>query len=202
MSKLPLDLSPTRAFSKIDVHELLARVVARGVQHGPPDGQRPPDHHGRHRLGLVLRRGPSASAPRAGGSRRPPAASCSTPHRYRRDRRPVAELARQGLVRSTRRPRLGNLVGVVPYRCAALDRVRPLGWYMAFGYDPLASLANRSFASPAPTLRQERATRREVARGLAADRLALDGRDRFALTDLGRAALAASRVNPDAEVVL
>jgi hypothetical protein len=115
----------------------------------------------------------------------------------------VAELTRQGLVRSTRRPRLGNLVGVVPYRCAAFDRVRPLGLNMAFGYDPLASSANRGVRlARAVRLRQERATRREVARGLAVDRLALDGRDRFALTDLGRAALAASRVNPDAEVVL
>src|SRR3954453_3577291 len=49
----------------------------------------------------------------------------------------VAELTRQGLVRSTRRPRPGNLVGVVPYRCAAFDRVRDIGLDLARGHDPL-----------------------------------------------------------------
>src|SRR3954453_4142780 len=51
----------------------------------------------------------------------------------------VADLERQGLVRRTARPRPGNLIGVVAYRCAAFERVRPLGLNMAWAFDPLGS---------------------------------------------------------------
>src|SRR3954452_2564722 len=96
----------------------------------------------------------------------------------------VAELVRQGLVRPTRRPRPGNLVGVVPYRCAAFDRVRAIGLNLALGHDQLASSANRGVRlARAAQLRQDRATRREVARGLAADRVAFHRLDRWTLTD-------------------
>src|SRR3954466_4764782 len=85
----------------------------------------------------------------------------------------VAALLRQGLVRRTRRPRLGNLLGVVPYRCATVDRVRALGLTFAWSADVLASSGARGLRRcRARQLRQERATRREVARVMAADRLA------------------------------
>jgi hypothetical protein len=38
----------------------------------------------------------------------------------------VDQLLHQGLVRRTRRPCPGNLLGVVPYRCATVDRKRCL----------------------------------------------------------------------------
>src|SRR5690349_2236773 len=107
----------------------------------------------------------------------------------------VADLERQGLVRRTARPRPGNLVGVVAYRCATFERVRPLGLNMAWTFDPLASASNRA-------LRAHRARQhRVVARAMAEDRLALgrvpagakpDPRDRFVLTAAGRAALVAA----------
>src|SRR3954451_11577284 len=54
----------------------------------------------------------------------------------------VDVLLRQGLVRRTRRPRRGNLLGVVPYRCAKVDRVRAVGLTFAWSADSLASSAN------------------------------------------------------------
>src|SRR5437868_537086 len=55
----------------------------------------------------------------------------------------VADLERQGLVRRTRRPRPGNLTATVAYRCAAFERVRPLGLNLAWGFDELASASNK-----------------------------------------------------------
>jgi hypothetical protein len=55
----------------------------------------------------------------------------------------VDALLRQGLVRRTRRPRPGNLLGLVPYRCAAVDRVRTVGLTFAWSADPLASSASK-----------------------------------------------------------
>jgi len=103
----------------------------------------------------------------------------------------VDVLLRQGFVRRTRRPRKGNLLGVVPYRCATVDRVRALGLTFAWSADPLASSADKGLrAYRAMKLRQERATRREVVRGLAADRVAIETGVFFTLTDAGRLALA------------
>src|SRR4051812_6640489 len=96
----------------------------------------------------------------------------------------VDALLRQGLVRRVRRPRRGNLLGVVPYRCARVDRVRAVGLTFAWSADPLASSANRG-------LRVYRAQqRREVARAMAQDRVLIE--TRFAITPAGRAALAAA----------
>ena len=101
----------------------------------------------------------------------------------------VAALERQGLIRATAKPRRGNLVGMVAYRCASLERVRPQGINLAWGFDPLASSANNG-------LRLYRAQRRrEVARAMARDRLALAAapvEERFALTPAGIAALRAA----------
>src|SRR4051812_27640103 len=79
----------------------------------------------------------------------------------------VADLERQGLVRTTRRPRPGNLTATVPYRCASFERLREHGFSMAWTHDPLASSANKG-------LRVYRAQqRRKVARIMAEDRFAL-----------------------------
>src|SRR5690242_18052746 len=79
----------------------------------------------------------------------------------------VAELERQGLVRSTRRPRPGNLTATVPYRAATFERLRDCGLNMAWTHDALASSSNHG-------LRVYRAQqRRKVARIMAEDRFAL-----------------------------
>src|SRR4051794_20851486 len=110
----------------------------------------------------------------------------------------VAALLRQGLVRRTRRPRPGNLLGVVPYRCATVDRVRALGLTFAWSADVLASSGARGLRlARAVRLREDRARRAEVARAMAADRLRVEAEGPyFAITPAGRAALA------EAEVVL
>src|SRR3954468_23095398 len=87
----------------------------------------------------------------------------------------VDALLRQGLVRRVRRPRPGNLLGVVPYRCATVDRVRAVGLTFAWSADPLASSANQGLrAHRAMKLRQERAARRQVAAAMAQDRRDLE----------------------------
>ena len=100
----------------------------------------------------------------------------------------VADLERQGLVRRTRRPRRGNLVGVVPYRCVSLERVRGLNF--AWGGDALACV-NRNVALRRQRARRLREERRQImARLEAEDRL-------YVLTDLGRAALVAAGLAAD-----
>src|SRR3954467_5034933 len=59
----------------------------------------------------------------------------------------VADLERQGLIRATAKPRRGNLIGVVPYRCVSLERVRGLNF--AWGGDDLACV-NRNAALRRP----------------------------------------------------
>ena len=101
----------------------------------------------------------------------------------------VDALLRQGLVRPTRRPRKGNLLGVVPYRCATVDRVRAVGLTFAWSADPLASSANKGLrVCRARRLRDER--RQVMAQLEADDRL-------YVLTDLGRAALVAAGLAQD-----
>src|SRR5690349_8634078 len=77
----------------------------------------------------------------------------------------VADLERQGLVRRTRRPRRGNLVGVVPYRCVSLERVRGLNF--AWGGDALACV-NRNVALRRQRSRRLREERRQVLAQLEA----------------------------------
>ncbi len=190
MSKLPLDLSPTRAFSKIDVtnysrelwcaaYSMARRMIRDRRTTTAATAWGWYLDAARKRFGASGWRIAQAAGRVVFDARTATVATGGS----------VAELTRQGLVRSTRRPRLGNLVGVVPYRCATFDRVRPLGLNMAFGYDPLASSANRSVRlARAVRLRQERATRREVARAMAQDRAAME-RSRFGLTVVGVLAL-------------
>src|SRR5689334_22451687 len=104
----------------------------------------------------------------------------------------VADLQRQGLIRATARPRRGNLVGMIAYRCVTLERTRGLNF--AWGGDELAC-ANRRVAlrkGRARDLRQERVRQREVAAAMARDRLALHREDRFTITPAGIAALRAA----------
>src|SRR4051794_22254260 len=100
----------------------------------------------------------------------------------------VADLERQGLARRPRRPRRGNLVGVVPYRCVSLERVRGLNF--AWGGDALACV-NRNVALRRQRARQLREERAAILAELEAD-------DRlYVLTDLGRAALVAAGLAAD-----
>src|SRR5690349_18257862 len=77
----------------------------------------------------------------------------------------VADLERQGLVRRTRRPRRGNLVGVVPYRCVSLERTRGLNF--AWGGDALTCV-NRNVALRRQRSRRLREERRQVLAQLEA----------------------------------
>src|SRR4051794_11165040 len=102
----------------------------------------------------------------------------------------VDQLLHQGLVRRTRWPRRGNLLGVVPYRCATVDRVRAVGLTSAGSAAPLASSANAGLRVSGPRrLRQERPTRRQVAAAMAQDRRDLERGTFFALTVVGVLAL-------------
>src|SRR5689334_24558897 len=79
----------------------------------------------------------------------------------------IEELARQGLVRRTRRPRPGNLTATVPYRCARFERLRDCGLNLAWGHDPLVSSNNRG-------LRVQRARRLRAERRQIMDEVQVD----------------------------
>ena len=100
----------------------------------------------------------------------------------------IADLERQGLIRPTRRPRCGNLVGMVAYRCVSLERVRGINF--AWGGDELACVNRRS------ALRRGRARKlREERRQVLAE---LESEERlYVLTDFGRAALVAAGMAED-----
>jgi hypothetical protein len=100
----------------------------------------------------------------------------------------VADLERQGLIRATAKPRRGNLIGVVPYRCVSLERVRGLNF--AWGGDDLACV-NRNVALRRQRARQLREERRQVMAQLEAEERL------YVLTDLGRAALVAAGLAAD-----
>jgi hypothetical protein len=107
----------------------------------------------------------------------------------------VEELARQGLVRRTRRPRRGNLTATVPYRCAAFERLRGHGFSLAWTFDPLASGSNRGLrvhrakrlkAERRAVLAEVRAEERQVAMIMAEDRFALTLTGLFALQNASK----------------
>src|SRR5689334_13825177 len=105
----------------------------------------------------------------------------------------IEELARQGLVRRTRRPRPGNLTATVPYRCARFERLRDCGLNLAWGHDPLMSSNNRGLrVQRARRLKAER--RAILAEVRAEERQAamMMAQDRFTLTEKGLAALRAA----------
>src|SRR4051794_28679423 len=184
MSKLSLDLSPSRAFSKIDAtnysrelwraaYSMARRMIRDRATYGTGASW---DWY----LRAPRRRFTTPAAWRIAQLAGRVVFDQRTPTRGTAG--DVDVLLRQGLVRRTRRPRKGNLLGVVPYRCATVDRVRAVGLTFAWSADPLASSANRG-------LRVYRAQRRrEVARAMAQDRAAME-RSRFALTVTGLLAL-------------
>src|SRR3954452_12456237 len=107
----------------------------------------------------------------------------------------VEELARQGLVRRTRRPRRGNLTATIPYRCASFERLRDCGLNLAWGHDPLMSANNRGLrvqrarrlkAERRQVLAEVRAEERQVAMAMAEDRFALTLTGLFALQNAER----------------
>jgi hypothetical protein len=107
----------------------------------------------------------------------------------------VEELARQGLVRRTRRPRHGNLTATVPYRAASFERLRDCGLNLAWGHDPLMSGANRGLR--VQRAKRLRAERRAVLAEVRAEERAVAwemAQDRFMLTEKGLAALRAARM--------
>jgi hypothetical protein len=104
----------------------------------------------------------------------------------------VAELHRQGMVTNTRRVCEGCALAVVPTRAVRVERApRGLGWCWAFTFDELGSpnTARSLRRSQAKRMREDRARRAEVARAMAEDRRAIDGRDRYGLTVAGLFAL-------------
>src|SRR3954469_24438363 len=107
----------------------------------------------------------------------------------------VAALERQGLVRTTRRPRPGNLTATVPYRCASFERLRGHGFSLAWTFDPLASGSNRGLrvhrtkrlkAERRQVMAEVRAEERQVAMIMAEDRFALTLTGLFALQNAGK----------------
>ena len=96
-----------------------------------------------------------------------------------------AELAREGMLK----------------RCVRLERAPRGGWLWAWTHDGLGGVwSARSLRScRVAALRAERAARatecqrRAIARGLAADRRAIEAGRFYAITDAGRAALAGAR---------
>src|SRR3954454_14592017 len=159
MSKLPLDLSPSRAFSKVDhrnyssmmwkaAFSMARRMIRDRATHGTGAAW---DWY----LRAARRRFTTPAGWRIAQLAGRVVFDARTPtHGTAGD---VAVLLRQGLVRRTRRPRRGNLLGVVPYRCAKVDRVRAVGLTFAWSADPLASSANKGLrVSQARKLREER----------------------------------------------
>src|SRR4051812_27023517 len=191
MSKLPLVLSPTAGPSKPGLDARATYREAYAMARRMLKDRRTSTvaaswtwflGHARRRFTTPLGWRIAQLAGRAVSARRPP----PTPP-------PGAAPAppRRGLARRPRRPRLGNLLGVVPYRCARVDRVRSVGLTFAWSADPLASSGNRGLRlARAVRLREDRARRAEVARAMAADRYRIERGPFFTITDLGRAVLA------------
>ena len=176
MSKLPLDLSPSRAFSKIDdtnYSRELWRAAYRQSRSMIRDG-------GRYGYGARYVWALDHMRRRFGASGWPVVQLAA---RTVLDRRTacrgatgsLADLERQGLV-----DRAGR-----PVRCVNVERCR--SWRIAWSVDPLADVNGRR-ADRAYRVRQ----RREIARGLAADRVAIETGRFYALTLPGLLALRAA----------
>ena len=189
MSKLPLTIKSTAAISKIDAtpwsrelwraaYSMARRMIRDRATHGTSASWDWYLRAARRRFTTPASWRIAQLAGRVVFDQRTPTNGTSGS---------VDALLRQGLVRRTRRPRSGNLLGVVPYRCATVDRVRAVGLTFAWSADPLASSANRGLRA----CRAQR--RREVARAMAQDRAAME-RSRFGLTVVGVLALREAEV--------
>src|SRR3954447_20214227 len=124
MSKLPHDLSPTRAFSKIDhtdftrelwrsAYSMARRMVRDRRTSTAATAWTWYLDHARRRFGASGWKVAQAAGRLAFDRRTVGHAASGS----------VADLERQGLVRRTARPRPGNLVGVVAYRCGGFEPV-------------------------------------------------------------------------------
>jgi hypothetical protein len=111
----------------------------------------------------------------------------------------ISELIRQGLLRTTKKPRAGNLCGVVADRAARFDRQREHGLNMVFGFDRLAAggLRRGERAWAVRRRRAERAaeaaalpSRRAAAAVIAAEKAGVS--IRYALTVTGALVLSAA----------
>src|SRR3954468_4383639 len=189
MSKLPLDLSPSRAFSKIDVTNYsreLWRAAYRQARAMVRDRRTTTAatayvwalDHMRRRFGASGWPVAQAAASLVFERRIISGAAVGS----------VADLERQGLIRATAKPRRGNLVGVVPYRCVSLERTRGLNF--AWGGAALAC-ENRNVALRRHRARKLREERAQVMAQLEAEERL------YVLTDLGRAALVAAGLAAD-----
>ena len=172
MSKLSLDLSPTPAVSKPDARAIwregfpmARRMIRAGTRHGSGD---------MYAFYLVAAR---ARFGDAGFPVARAAAKCTMArlHVSRAATGTRDELARQGMLS----------------RAVRLDPAPYGGWTWAWTFDPLASpnTSRGLRAQRAASLRVERAHRREVALGLAADRRALEAGRFYTITTKGEAAL-------------
>src|SRR6476661_307907 len=153
MSKLSLDLSPTRAFSKIDVtnysrelwraaYSMARRMVKQRPGHSTGEALTWYFDHGFRRFGFNAMPIVRAAGWAIFNQLHVTKAATGTP----------AELARQGMLS----------------RCVRLERAPRGGWSWAWTHDPLAAVnLNRSYR--VHLARQ----RREVARAMAEDRLAM-----------------------------
>src|ERR1700759_2901615 len=161
MSKLPLDLSPTRAFSKIDgttysrelwraAYAMARRMVRDRRTSTAASAWTWYLDHARRRFGASGWRIAQATGRAVFDRRTVISARAGS----------VADLERQGLVRRTRRPRPGNVTATVPYRCATFERLRDCGLNLAWGHDPLASGSNRGLR--VHRARKLRAERRQI----------------------------------------
>src|SRR4051812_28064720 len=171
MSKLPLDLSPIRASSKLDhtdftrelwrsAYSMARRMIRDRATHGTGAALTWYFDHGFRRFGFN-----ALPIVRAAGW-----AAFDQAHVSKAATGTVEELARQGMLT----------------RCVRLERAPRSGWSWAWTHDPLAAVnLNRSYRVHLP--RQRRA----VARAMAEDRLAMT-ECRFAITPAGRAALQAA----------
>jgi hypothetical protein len=197
MSKLPIDLSPDRAFSKID-RTNYSRMMWKAAY--------------RQSRSMIRDRGTTTAASayvwaldhlrrRFGASGWPVAQAAASLVFARRIVSgaavgSVADLERQGLIGATAKPRRGNLVGMVAYRCVTLERTRGLSF--AWGGDELACVNRRAAlrkgrARALRALRAEDAARRrQIAAAMAQDRRDLETGRFYAITPAGVAALRAA----------
>src|SRR3954454_4047221 len=197
MATATLDLGATTPVSKIDATDwtrelwleafaMARRMIVAGKDHGTAAAWTWYLGHARRRFTTPASWRIAQAAGRAVFDRRTVTFATSGS---------VADLERQGLVRRTRRPRLGNLTATVAYRCASFERLRDCGLNLAWGHDPLMSGANRGLrvhrakklrAERRQVLAEVRAEERQVAMIMA--------EDRFALTLTGLSALRAARM--------
>ena len=183
MSKATLNVRPAADLSKLDRHRPDPRDLARRLRDGPAHDPRPPRPAPAPRWTWYLDAARKRFGAWAGGSRRRPAGSCSTPAPSARPRRQRRRAGAPGLAaphppRRVRQPDGHRPLSLRHVRARCATRLQH-----GVAADPLASVGATA------GLRVYRAQRRrEVARAMAQDRPAME-RSRFGLTVVGVLAL-------------